>query len=80
MAHERGAGRGEGMRREEIENCTLIEFLADRAVAHYVDAFGALGVSLLNERLRDLEVKMSVALASKLPSDVLDAALGRTSA
>lgn len=63
-----------------IEECALIEFLADGEAARYVDSFGTPGLSSLDERLRDLEVKMTAALSSKLPPHVLDAALGRTPA
>jgi catechol 2,3-dioxygenase-like lactoylglutathione lyase family enzyme len=59
-----------------IDGKVLVEFLTKEEAARYAAAFGASGLSSLNGKLRELEVKMTSALSGKVPPEVLSAVLG----
>ncbi|MDQ8732260.1 hypothetical protein [Bradyrhizobium sp. LHD-71] len=59
-----------------IDGNVLVEFLAKGEAGRYVDAFGAAGLSTLDEKLRHLEANLLTALSQKLPPQVLVEALG----
>jgi len=58
-----------------VEDCVLVEFLANGEAGRYVEAFGVNGMASLDGKLRTLEKDLSAAL-SKLPPAVLAGALG----
>jgi hypothetical protein len=60
-----------------IDGTLLVELFAKGEAQRYIDAFGASGMSTLEDRLRDLETTLGSALAEKLPPQVLAEALGR---
>ncbi|MGL4439670.1 MAG: hypothetical protein ACRCUE_10370 [Bosea sp. (in: a-proteobacteria)] len=63
-----------------IDGNVLVEFLTTGEAKRYAEAFGAVGLPLLDGRLRDLEAKMAAALSQKLSPQMLEDALGRTAA
>lgn len=60
-----------------IDGTVLVELFAKGEAQRYIDTFGAQGMATLEDKLRELEVKLAGALAQKLPPQVVAEALGR---
>jgi hypothetical protein len=63
-----------------IDGTVLIEFLAKGEAGRYVETFGKSGLPSLEGKLRALETELAEALAGKLSTEALQAALGSATA
>ncbi|MBP7243279.1 hypothetical protein [Amaricoccus sp.] len=59
-----------------IDDTVLVELFAKGEEQRYIEAFGAPGMATLEDKLRDLEMKLAGELAQELPPQVLAGALG----